>query len=402
MAKPESILIAPAHYLFSDKFGSESLWAVEIVKNLSAKVDHLDVIVGIWDTEAIFPQNVRIFPVFKSRSNHLLIELAKRTVFYWLVLWKYLRLSEDRRYAVVHHLLPLSFATVNPLVYFLKIFQPGCRVILGPLQAPQTETSVNDIGIALTDKKHNLFIVSPVYHLYRLAMIFVKPLSVLMFNISDTVICNSQYSKKYYQKNLKGDNLKVIHTGIPAPDPLPEIPRKSSVVRICCVGRLTPRKGQIYLLEAFKELIKTFPDIQLILVGVGDSGEVLKKFVNDYHLSANVVFKGQIPHSRIMEIYTAGDIFCLPSLSDPSPTVVLEAMSAGLPVVASDVGSVKEIVGEGGIMVEPQNTRLLINALGDLIRDRGLRTMLGKKAKNRILSSYTWDKITDQYVSLYT
>jgi len=95
--KDIKVLIAPGHYLFSDKYGSEPLWAFEIVKHLSSKLSSLDVIVGVVDLIQPIPENVRLFPIYSGKSRNPFIEFVKRLLFYPLLLIKFILLNSKSK-----------------------------------------------------------------------------------------------------------------------------------------------------------------------------------------------------------------------------------------------------------------------------------------------------------------
>lgn len=393
------VLIAPAHYLFSDKYGSEPLWSYQLSINIANKLNNLDVLVGVIDiTNNKIPNNLKLIPIFKSRNNNVLLEFIKKLSFYPILFIMYLKLSSKKDYEIVHHMLPLSIVTFNPALLYAKYIKKQ-KVIIGPFQLPQQISTKQDISIILTGKETNIIVALGLFYMVKIIAFFMKPLAYLTFNCADVIVCNSEESRKYYSKIFPLKKIITIPTGI-------EIPRLENInnqnnkeIKILCVGQLSARKGQIYLLEAFKKLSKEYKNISLTLVGRGELQHEYQKYILDNKLKATII--PGVPHEEIWKYYTSHSIFCLPSLSDPSPTVILEAMAYALPIVATNVGSVAEIVGDGGIIVKKEDPQQLYRALATLLKDKSVSKKKGDIGKSRIKDYYNWEIIAEKWVELY-
>ena len=138
-------------------------------------------------------------------------------------------------------------------------------------------------------------------------------------------------------------------------------------VLIGSFGRLSPEKGHAYLLQALAQVFKDFPKAKLLLAGDGPRANHLQKMVQDLGLQGRVVLVGHQTYLR--DYYEALDLFVLPSLSEGLPTVVLEAMLMAIPVLATDVGDVKNIIQDGhtGWIVPPGDSTVLAEKLGMLL-----------------------------------
>jgi glycosyltransferase involved in cell wall biosynthesis len=394
------LLIAPAHYLLSDKYGSEPLWAYEILTHLSKVVETVDVICGVVDIKTPLPKNVNLFPVYKCRSSNVYIEFLKRILFYPLVFLWFIRLHIINHYRVVHHLFPLSIATLNPIVFFGKLFGVK-KIILGPLQLPQTTFSKKDLKLVLVGNSKNDwsgFIILPMY----LVIIFIlKPLVKLMFRSADVVICNAKSASEYYSsvENLK--NTVVIPTGITLRKKVSKDINKK--ISILCVGQLSQRKGQLILVDAYNRLTEEYGKdiLSLTLVGEGDIKDQLVSFIKEHKIKDQVFLNGPVDHNEIWSFYDNNLIYCLPSISDPSPTVILEAMMSGMAIVASDVGAVAEILGDTGVIVASNDVQELVKGLEFFIVSPNLVKEYGYKARARIESIYDWRVIISKYLKIY-
>jgi glycosyltransferase involved in cell wall biosynthesis len=167
------------------------------------------------------------------------------------------------------------------------------------------------------------------------------------------------------------------------------------------VANLFLRKGQSYLLEAAHRLREMVPLVRFVLIGSGDQEESLRGQAEKLGVADLVRFVGRLPDAYRM--LPAFDIFCLPSIYEGMPVALLEAMALSLPVVATNVGGVPEIVREGmtGLLVPPANSTALADALLQLLEDENRRQVMGEAAFRTVLEKYSIDKVVDAYDHLY-
>lgn len=192
-------------------------------------------------------------------------------------------------------------------------------------------------------------------------------------------------------------SLRAIPNFVPdvaLPPPPPRPPGAPYVIG--SVGRLDPVKGYDLLLRALAAL----PDAHLVVLGEGAARPALAALAADLGVADRVELAGwhARPRLRLPEL----DVFCLPSRSEGFPLSVVEAMLAGLPVVATRVGSVAEAVADGrtGLLVDPGDVAGLTAALGRL-RDAGLRARLGAAGRELARASFTVDRMARAYQDLY-
>lgn len=189
------------------------------------------------------------------------------------------------------------------------------------------------------------------------------------------------------------EKFTVIHSGVDMEECDPErFPRSAGrkVLRIDenktvigTVGRLTAIKGQDVLIRAAAELAKTRADVLLVILGAGELQGELEKQVQYSGISEIVRFLGWRPD--VCRVMSAFDIFCLPSLNEGMGKVVVEAMAMGLPVVASDVGGIKNLVGDGenGLLVPPGNASALAAALDSMCNNPQKRRLMGASGRQK-------------------
>jgi len=172
---------------------------------------------------------------------------------------------------------------------------------------------------------------------------------------------------------------------------------------IVFVGRLHQVKGVQYLLTAMKQIHEEIPDTRLILVGDGEERERLQRMVDDYKLDRCVEFVGRVPHEKIPEYLLLADIFVLPSLSEGFPVTILEAMSCGLPIVASRVGGIPDILEDGvnGYMVEAKSSDELAERLTALLKNDEMRMKISNNNLQEV-RRYSWESVTMTVESIYS
>ena len=193
----------------------------------------------------------------------------------------------------------------------------------------------------------------------------------------------------------------------------PERRENRNSKNICFVGRLEEQKGLEYLIKAM-DIIKSKGNcVKLFIVGEGQLKANLEELCKKLTLENLVVFVG-ITHD-VLPYYQDASIFVLPSISEGMPLSLLEAMSCGLPVIATLVGGNAEVldssagnkivshyhIGEYGILVNPRDVNSLAEALLRLLNDEELSKQLGKKARNLIEEKFSQENIINEYIDLY-
>jgi glycosyltransferase involved in cell wall biosynthesis len=130
------------------------------------------------------------------------------------------------------------------------------------------------------------------------------------------------------------------------------------------VGRLDPAKGIVELLEAFASLASRRPKLRLVYVGDGPGGEQLRRKAKDLALEDRIILIGACPSHKVAQWLAAASVLALPSYNEGYPNVVIEALSCGRPVIATNVGGILELVNEkSGILVAPRDSRALADAI---------------------------------------
>lgn len=167
------------------------------------------------------------------------------------------------------------------------------------------------------------------------------------------------------------------------------------------VAQLRPAKRHDLLIQASASLLDRFPQLHLLIVGQGEMEEASKRIVNELGISKHVCFAGYRNDAR--RLLHGMDIFALPSDVEGEPISLLEAMDAGLPVVAARTGGIPEIIenGKSGLIFTPGKLNELQDLLHELLGDEYKRETLGKAAQQRIQERFSAQRMTQEFQELY-
>jgi len=178
---------------------------------------------------------------------------------------------------------------------------------------------------------------------------------------------------------------------------------------ILYAGRLIRIKGVDQLISAMPAVIQKHPQAKLVIVGNGPERNNLLALSKKFGLENNTIFRKEMSQNRLVEWYSASDIFVLPSVLNPSGekegqgVVVLEAMACGLPVVGSKVGGIPSIIKneKTGMLAKPGNPEDLSKKMCILLDNDGLREQIIENARQMVLQQFTWESIAEKFIKLY-
>lgn len=241
----------------------------------------------------------------------------------------------------------------------------------------------------------------------------VKPFVARMFSVgSDRVVgCSEALTNDLIRHGLNPRKSLTIHNGIPY-RPTPPDPELRAAVRaelglpaeapvIIFVARFAPDKGLGDLLNAMAQVLWRRPDARLLLAGSGEMLPACEAQARKLGIEASVQFLGF--RNDVNRLLAAADVFTLPSLDEGLPLSVAEAMAAGLPVVATPVGGVPEIVLDNltGFLVEPRSPARLGEALLKLLADPVLARRMGQAGRIHVAANFTLDQMVSRFEALY-
>ncbi|NOZ63856.1 MAG: glycosyltransferase family 4 protein [Caldiserica bacterium] len=214
---------------------------------------------------------------------------------------------------------------------------------------------------------------------------------------------NLRISKERIFRAPVGADLEKFRPGLPSGD----IRKRFSVEEelVIYMGQLHGGQYAELFIEAASILKKKYPAVTFAIVGGGYKEKTLQAYAE--RLDSGVMFTGLVPHEEIPRYINASDI-CVACFEDnqitrsKSPLKIAEYMACGKPVVASDVGEVRGMLGEAGILVPPGDSKMLSEGIEELLLHPEKREEMGKKGRERAEEIYNWKKTADNIIKAYT
>lgn len=243
------------------------------------------------------------------------------------------------------------------------------------------------------------------FHAYAdraVAFTAVAPLLRPIWRRLSARIAVSNAAASFVARRFPEDGIRVIPNGVDTekfaraePARLPE-GRK-----LLFVNRLEPRKGFTVMVDAFGRLATTHSDLLLVVAGDGPERDSIDRLAPS--VRERVVMLGNVPHDRLPQFHAACDVFCAPATGRESFGIVLvEAMSSGLPVVATDIPGYREVVRDGvdGLLVRPEDHEAVAEGVGRLLDDSDLSKRLAETGR-RSAERYSWDSVGGEIEAVY-
>ena len=192
-----------------------------------------------------------------------------------------------------------------------------------------------------------------------------------------------------------------IHHGIDHElfTPQPHITRKTNRLMVTASADV-PLKGLIYLIRAYHHLLQTHKDLELLVVGRLREGQTMDE-LNRLGIRDRVQFISGLSGEEIRDLYAEATIAISPSVYEGFGFPAGEALSCGVPLIATDGGSLPEVVGNAGIIVPHSNPAALAEAIDSLLNDPDKRAAMSQKGRQHILDSFKWERCAREVVALY-
>ncbi len=222
----------------------------------------------------------------------------------------------------------------------------------------------------------------------------------LFLDRAECIITVSERWQAWMREITANPRITVIPNPVPLP---PNAPGERSGALVCYVGRIEQAKGVFDLIEAVNEVRETIPNVRLECAGDGDIDAVLcHALVRG--IRANVHFTGWISPRRREQLLARASVFVMPSHAEGMPMSLLEAMAAGCPVIATEVGGIPDVVTDGvnGLLLPAGDRDALALALHRLLVDRELGERLGREARQTIRRRFTTGHALERLDQIYT
>lgn len=243
----------------------------------------------------------------------------------------------------------------------------------------------------------------------KTAMPYFKRFLAWAARRSDRVVAISSYTADEVRE-LADVPIDVIPYTTSLPEPGARAQRRSlgGPFTVLFVGRLVERKGLHHLVDAISALPSDV-DARLVIVGDGPERASLEGRIRGKGLDGRIALRGRVSDAALQDAYASADAVVLPAVVDRRGdteglgVVLLEAMNYGVPVVASEIGGITDIVEDGvsGLLVPPGDTTALAAALQRLARSPDLAAQLGEAGRRRLQERFTWESITRRWTEVY-
>lgn len=227
----------------------------------------------------------------------------------------------------------------------------------------------------------------------------------VVISASEYYINNSKFLWKYRDKivvipygiNLADFDIQYLKDECRAKLGLPSDDRI-----VLFLGGFAPHKGPDVLLKAMPKIVNEAPDAKLVFVGNGRMRAELEGLSKKLDVEEHIKFAGFVDNISKALYYKSSDVFVLPSFSECSPLVNLEAMACGIPIVASNIGGVPDSVsdGENGLLVPPGDPEALADAIIYLLENEDVGKRMGKNGRTKV-EYYSWEKVAEETEKVY-
>jgi len=209
--------------------------------------------------------------------------------------------------------------------------------------------------------------------------------------------------------HIPADKMHVIHNGVDTKFFRPSTPTYKDKYLdgfdnlLIFQGRIIRQKGLKYLMNAMPKILEEHPKTKLLIIGSGKDTKKIKRQTASMKLNDYVGFPGFIPEQDLPHMFSSADVFIMPSLWEVLPITLLEALSCGAPLVASNAGGNPEIVKhcKNGYIFDMKDSDTMAHYINKLLSDRNLRKKMGKESRNIALKEFDWDIITKQTIDFY-
>ena len=249
----------------------------------------------------------------------------------------------------------------------------------------------------LLDIRANDFIAA-IYHR------FIRFITVYIGKSVDKIICvNEDYIPIFKKWDVSAEKLVFIPNGV---DIKRFSPGKSKIRDklkdkkiILYFGRLHYQKNVDLLIQSFPLIKEKMKDVKLIIIGTGNQYDKLKSMSKN---DPDIIMTGFVSDETLVDYMRAANVVVFPSRGENASLTIMEAMACELPVVSSDVGNAKKIIGDGrGILLKNYTREEIADICLKILKNDKLQKKIGKEARNYVVKNHSWEKISKETEKLY-
>jgi len=237
-------------------------------------------------------------------------------------------------------------------------------------------------------------------HINKIKRLVLKYADEVVVNSSVTLEkCQELYSREYPLIPM-GININEYQTTVPSTEIFKKYDLNSFTILF--VGRFSEEKGIIYLCEALKKLKANSTEFKAILIGDGPKKEEIVKFIDNSGLTDSVHITGWVKHDDLPKYYKVADVLVGPSLLEALGIVFLEALASGVPIIATKVGGIRDVLVDGfnGLSVKTGSSEAIFEKLDRLTKDSKLLNELKSNTTKSVSEEYSWDAIAIKYAQV--
>jgi L-malate glycosyltransferase len=237
----------------------------------------------------------------------------------------------------------------------------------------------------------------------------IKKILMKSFKNADAISVLSEITREEIKK-MTDKYVHLIPFGVDINKFCPSQSNEGDIIRIGTIRTLTEKYGVEYLIRAFAKICKKYSNVQLDIVGDGSLRSSLEQLTIELGINNKVMFHGYINQNASFEKYIkilqSFDVFAILSILDSETfgVAAVEASACGIPVVATSVGGLPEVIEaeKTGLLVSPRNVEDTANALDRLLSNKKLRIDMGKAGRAKVEANYNWTFNIQQMVNLYS
>jgi glycosyltransferase involved in cell wall biosynthesis len=232
--------------------------------------------------------------------------------------------------------------------------------------------------------------------------------------LSDLVLCNSINTYRGIpgsQRSFLRDRCRIVYNGVDKDriergvtiSPPFKAEEKNDRITIGTVGRLIEEKNHVRLLKSFSRVLECFGGkVRLVIIGGGENFPLIKNEIDRLGVNEKVTLTGNVSRKEVYAALHSFDVFVMLSLSEGFCNAAVEAMAAGLPLLCSDIPTLREVVGDVAKYADPRDSSSISKALIELLREgrEGWKER-GKKARQRAVERYSVERTAQEYLQAY-
>jgi polysaccharide biosynthesis protein PelF len=369
------------------------------------------------NTEQLIDLLIRLWYFFQKNDYKLTMKHPEVWDVFKMEIQKHIEVNQiegvtliDLTYAmrwIYHFLMPISidFPKSDIIHLALSSFVVVPAVIQKHLY--NTPILLTEHGVYIRERILAISQSDSSYFLKDFLIRFSECAARISYHQADIIMSVNKFNFKWERMyGASEEKLRVVYNGIDHHRfaPLPKPKEFENIPTVVAMARIFELKDVLTMIRSCKVVTSVFPNVQYRIYGENDAvpeyTEKCLQLINELQLESNFLFLGPNPKPEL--VFCEGDISILTSISEGFPYTIIESMSCGIPVVATDVGGVSEALNEAcGILCKPKDPDDIGAAVVKLLQDHELRNAMKKNCRQRVEDFFTIDKFIEQYEILY-